>query len=57
MKWRMHVAMALMWPGVPVSDWADHVAGRVENTARQVLRLAHDGREGRAHAVRLAARW
>src|ERR1700682_6396953 len=22
MKWRMHVAIALMCPGVPVSDWA-----------------------------------
>src|SRR5216683_2069056 len=22
MKWRIQVAMALMWPGVPVSDWA-----------------------------------
>ena len=40
-------AMALTWPGVPVTAWASNAAFRVENTpAREVAGFAHRGREG-----------
>ena len=47
-KWRTPVAMALMWPGVPVTDWAI-IQPLVSKTPQaQVLRLTHDGAEGRS---------
>src|SRR3954452_15329170 len=51
MKCRMQVAMALMWPGVPVSDWAIMLPA-VSNTPQA---RSCDSRTTVENAVRMSA--
>src|ERR1051325_3204610 len=51
MKWRIHVAIALMWPGVPVSDWAT-ILPRVSKTPQA---RSCDSRTTVEKAVRMSA--